>query len=381
MNKLFIITLILVLPVVALAQDYVPLVGIPGVNDSGDFGQYINSLYGLSISIAALLAVIKIIIAGVKWMMTDVAPNKSDAKKDIQGALLGLLVILAAVLILTVINPDLGGANLGFENVNGVTAQTAGDGGGGDGNLTNLEILCQDGLGCEIRECNAMDEYVMASVASGALGGAVGGIYAGSFFGPASLFVIPVFIAVGATVGGVSGYVVNESLTDAECSVVCAWLYGEINAGGACVFPTDSGAFRAAELQQTRDRLALEYNCTNGRLILLGDGSHNCIENIDAAESAEILTNFNVTLDDNQTSQIITMMESSQISDQLVRDDSVTNAIQNELGAQNVIVAFALPDDQTSLEYSQVDSICDITGVGGLVAVDVDGVSYLACAN
>jgi len=124
MNKLFIITLILVLPVVALAQNYVPLVGIPGVDDSDGFGTYINSLYGLSISIAALLAVIKIIIAGVKWMMTDIAPNKSDAKKDIQGALLGLLVILAAVLILTVINPDLGGANIGFEDVDGVTATT-----------------------------------------------------------------------------------------------------------------------------------------------------------------------------------------------------------------------------------------------------------------
>jgi len=42
------------------------------------------------------------------------------------------LVILAAVLILTVINPDLGGANIGFEDVNGVTATTVEGGVGGD---------------------------------------------------------------------------------------------------------------------------------------------------------------------------------------------------------------------------------------------------------
>jgi hypothetical protein len=86
-----------------------PLVGIPGyVSGQGaNFSQFVNLIYGLAISLAALLAVIKIVIAGVKWMLSDVVTDKTDAKKDIQGALLGLIVIISAVLIITIINPDI----------------------------------------------------------------------------------------------------------------------------------------------------------------------------------------------------------------------------------------------------------------------------------
>lgn len=87
---------------------FVPLVGIPGIeNPDVNFNKYINTLYAISISLAALLAVIKIIVAGVKWMLTDVVTSKQEAKKDIQGALIGLLIVISAVLILTVINPNL----------------------------------------------------------------------------------------------------------------------------------------------------------------------------------------------------------------------------------------------------------------------------------
>lgn len=110
MKQFFFITctiMMLYLPLVTTAADYTPLVGVPGVETSTDFNGYINSLYALSISIAALLAVIKIVIAGVKWMMTDIVTSKGEAKKDIQGAIVGLMVVLAAVLILYVINPNL----------------------------------------------------------------------------------------------------------------------------------------------------------------------------------------------------------------------------------------------------------------------------------
>ena len=73
------------------------------------FESFINLIYGLAISFAALLAVVKIVIAGVKWMLSDVVTDKGDAKKDIQGALLGLIVIISAVLIITVINPTIVG--------------------------------------------------------------------------------------------------------------------------------------------------------------------------------------------------------------------------------------------------------------------------------
>jgi hypothetical protein len=65
-----------------------PMVGLPNINPSSDFNSYINALYVLSISIAALVAVVKIIIAGVKWMLTDIVTSKQAAKADIEGALL-----------------------------------------------------------------------------------------------------------------------------------------------------------------------------------------------------------------------------------------------------------------------------------------------------
>jgi hypothetical protein len=115
---LFVFTLLIVtvLPVLTYGQApvYKPLVGIPGVDPAASFDTYINTLYALSISIAALLAVVKIVIAGVKYMMTDVVTSKGEAKKDILGALTGLIVVLSAVLILTIINPDITEVDLSF---------------------------------------------------------------------------------------------------------------------------------------------------------------------------------------------------------------------------------------------------------------------------
>tara|TARA_B100001989_G_C24484753_1_gene436334 strand:+ start:42 stop:878 length:837 start_codon:yes stop_codon:yes gene_type:complete len=114
MIKLLTILTTLLLPFIASAQNYETLVQLPGLETgSGDFENFINSLYILSITIAALLAVIKIIIGGVKYMMTDIVTTKGEAKKDIQGALIGLLIVLSAVLILTIINPQL--VNVNFD--------------------------------------------------------------------------------------------------------------------------------------------------------------------------------------------------------------------------------------------------------------------------
>jgi len=96
------------IPAVVFAQedDNKNLVNLP-IGDTDSFNDYINAVYLMFISIAALIAVVKIIIAGVKYMFSDIVTQKSDAKRDIQGALLGLLVVLSAVVVLTIINPDL----------------------------------------------------------------------------------------------------------------------------------------------------------------------------------------------------------------------------------------------------------------------------------
>lgn len=103
------------IPLLLLAQTpeplkYESLVVIPGITDTNTplgFSQFVNAAYAFSISIAALLAVVKIIIAGMKWMLTDKIGSISEAKQDIQSALLGLLIILAAVLIIETINPTI----------------------------------------------------------------------------------------------------------------------------------------------------------------------------------------------------------------------------------------------------------------------------------
>lgn len=112
-------------PILVFAQDnseqannaFVPLVNL-GL-ETNSFDALINSLYALSITIAALLAVVRIIIAGVKWMTSgDNASNISSAKSDIRGAIIGLIIILAAVMILSVFNDDTVNFNMDLRGEN-----------------------------------------------------------------------------------------------------------------------------------------------------------------------------------------------------------------------------------------------------------------------
>ncbi len=68
--------------------------------------QYISGMFMLIIGIAGVLAVIMIIVGGVKYMTTDAMGAKSDAKKTIQNAIFGLLLALGAWIILYSIGGD-----------------------------------------------------------------------------------------------------------------------------------------------------------------------------------------------------------------------------------------------------------------------------------
>jgi len=118
--KLLMLAFFVFLPTILLAQDstlvYSPLLDV-GLENEGGVGGYVNILYYLAIGIGALLAVIKITIAGFKWMLSDVVTDKSQAKKDIRGSLIGLSVVMSAVLILTIINPGLTSVNLELDSV------------------------------------------------------------------------------------------------------------------------------------------------------------------------------------------------------------------------------------------------------------------------
>lgn len=78
--------------------------------------QYISGIFNLTIAIAGVLAVIKIIVGGIQYMSTDAFGGKNEAKNTIQNAVWGLALALSAWLILHTINPDLVKFNFDFPN-------------------------------------------------------------------------------------------------------------------------------------------------------------------------------------------------------------------------------------------------------------------------
>lgn len=111
----FILLLLLSLPTeVSYAQSFSTLIDSP-LGETGNISEFINEFYILLIVAAATFAVIKIVIAGVKYMLTDIVTSKEDAKKDIRTSLLGLIIIVAAVLLLGTINPSLVDFDLQFQ--------------------------------------------------------------------------------------------------------------------------------------------------------------------------------------------------------------------------------------------------------------------------
>lgn len=106
-------------PVGAFAQEqFVPLTSLPGVSDlantnteliSGDsLPAFFNSLYRLCIGAAAVIAVVQIIRAGIKFMTNkeSVSANK-DAKEMLWNAVFGVILVLSPVIVFGIINPDI----------------------------------------------------------------------------------------------------------------------------------------------------------------------------------------------------------------------------------------------------------------------------------
>lgn len=106
--KYLIYTLVFFTPLLTFAQVQT-FQTLPGLQNAGNLTtqQYIDALYVIAIAAASILAVLKLMWAGAQYMLSEVVTNKQRAKDDIRGALLGLLIILAAVTILNTINPNL----------------------------------------------------------------------------------------------------------------------------------------------------------------------------------------------------------------------------------------------------------------------------------
>jgi len=93
-------------------------IGDKEVIRTDDIGKYFNILFNIALGLAGALAVIMIVIGGVQWMGDESIFGKTEAKKKITQAILGLLIALGAFALLNTINPDLlGGKGLNIDSV------------------------------------------------------------------------------------------------------------------------------------------------------------------------------------------------------------------------------------------------------------------------
>ncbi|OGC78824.1 hypothetical protein A2852_01610 [Candidatus Adlerbacteria bacterium RIFCSPHIGHO2_01_FULL_54_23] len=89
---------------------YTPLEPLPGIDQSGtnpNFAAFLGGFFTLLLTIGGIVAVGTLVIAGIIYMTSEVIGKKEEARKRIQNAVWGLLILISSYLILNTINPDL----------------------------------------------------------------------------------------------------------------------------------------------------------------------------------------------------------------------------------------------------------------------------------
>jgi len=112
--SLILLVLFLFLPTFssALELTYPEIMGIRIELDM-DMNRLVAWFYYFIVGISGLAAFLMLVWGGFIWLTSIGSPAKiSDAKETINSAVIGLIIILASVLILKVINPDLITLNL-----------------------------------------------------------------------------------------------------------------------------------------------------------------------------------------------------------------------------------------------------------------------------
>ena len=108
-NKKFLVflSIVYVLPAVSYANEYVLLAPLPFVEEGVYLGGYLDGIFRLGIGIAVTLAVLMLVIQGLRYMTSSAIGSKEDSKKWIGEVFGGLFLALASFLILETINPAL----------------------------------------------------------------------------------------------------------------------------------------------------------------------------------------------------------------------------------------------------------------------------------
>ncbi|MEK7066645.1 MAG: pilin [Patescibacteria group bacterium] len=93
-------------------------VGALGKDSTPGFQAYMTEILRVGIAVAGLLAVAELTLGGIQYVLASASEKQASAGKErIQNALIGLVIGIAAVLILTVINPDILNSNLSIPSI------------------------------------------------------------------------------------------------------------------------------------------------------------------------------------------------------------------------------------------------------------------------
>lgn len=102
------------------AQNFFPLTTLPGLTDIATKNQvsgFLQNLYKICIGLAAVIAVLQLVRAGVMYMGGDSVTETKEARRLIGTALGGLLLVLSPVIVFSIINPQILQLNIGVTNL------------------------------------------------------------------------------------------------------------------------------------------------------------------------------------------------------------------------------------------------------------------------
>ena len=115
---------VVITPAIALAE-VVPLAPLPTKfgGDTETLPGYVNTIFLLTISVGAVLAVLRIIWGGFRYMTSEAVGDVKEARSIIVQAIIGLLLLLGIWIILNEINPNITNLNaLSFSPLENVTS-------------------------------------------------------------------------------------------------------------------------------------------------------------------------------------------------------------------------------------------------------------------
>jgi len=92
---------------VPMARAYKLTVPFGQTTEATGPSEYITSLYTYALGLGTLLAMVMIVIGAVQYTLSEAITDKQDAKDRIWKAVWGLVLLLAATLILNILNPTL----------------------------------------------------------------------------------------------------------------------------------------------------------------------------------------------------------------------------------------------------------------------------------